>query len=116
MRAASRFRADNGEMLRAAAVAGLSYTVLPTFIAAPAIEAGTLAIVLRDFPLQAGGVSAVMPPGRSATARVRALVDFLAARFGPEPAWDPCWLAERNATTAAELDDPVSRALAAAAA
>jgi hypothetical protein len=34
-----------------------------------------------------------MPPGRAVTARVRALVDFLAARFGPDPAWDPCWLA-----------------------
>jgi hypothetical protein len=31
-------------------------------------------------------------PSRATTARVRALVDFLAVRFGPEPSWDPCWL------------------------
>jgi hypothetical protein len=37
-----------------------------------------------------------MPPGRAATARVRALVDFLVTRFGPEPSWDPCWIAQRN--------------------
>jgi hypothetical protein len=38
-----------------------------------------------------------MPPGRAVTARVRALVDFLVARFGPEPSWDPCWLAQEGA-------------------
>lgn len=115
VRVASRLRADNGEMLRAAAVAGFGYTVLPTFIAAPAITAGTLAIVLPEFPLESGGVYAVMPPGQGATARVRALVDFLAARFGPEPAWDPCSLAERNSAAAA-LDSPVILAGEAAAA
>jgi DNA-binding transcriptional LysR family regulator len=112
VRVASRLRADNGKMLRAAAVAGLGYTVLPTFIAARAITAGTLAIVLLGFPLDSDGVYAVMPPWRGATAPVRALVDFLAARFGPESPWDPCWLAERNsaAAAAAALDSPVIRA------
>ncbi len=43
-----------------------------------------------------------MPPGRAVTARVRALVDFLVARFGPEPSWDPCWLAQEGMTTAGE--------------
>ena len=33
-----RLRADNGEMLRAAAEAGLGICILPSFIAAPAIE------------------------------------------------------------------------------
>jgi hypothetical protein len=37
-----------------------------------------------------------MPPGRAVTARVRALVEFLVARFGPEPSWDPCWLAQER--------------------
>jgi DNA-binding transcriptional LysR family regulator len=93
VRVQPRLRADNGEMLRAAASAGLGLCILPTFIASPAIEAGAVEVLLRDFPLPEGGLHAVMPPGRAATARVRALVDFLAARFGPDPAWDPCWLA-----------------------
>jgi DNA-binding transcriptional LysR family regulator len=93
VRVQPRLRADNGEMLRAAAVQGLGICILPTFIAAPALAAGTLEVLLRDFPLPEGGLHAVMPPGRAATARVRALVDFLVERFGPEPAWDPCWLA-----------------------
>ncbi|MFL6862937.1 MAG: LysR family transcriptional regulator [Allosphingosinicella sp.] len=87
----ARLRADNGEMLRAAAVAGLGICILPSFIAAPAFESGALEPLLRDFPLDEGALHAVMP-GRATTARVRALVDFLAARFGPEPSWDPCWL------------------------
>jgi DNA-binding transcriptional LysR family regulator len=88
-----RLRANNGEMLRAAAAAGLGLCILPSFIAAPAIERGELEVVLRDHPLPIGGLHAVMPPGRAVTARVRALVEFLAARFGPEPSWDPCWMA-----------------------
>jgi DNA-binding transcriptional LysR family regulator len=91
VRVTGRLRADNGEMLRAAACAGLGVVILPTFIASPAIESGALEIILADYPLEEAGLHAVMPPGRGATARVRALVAFLAERFGPEPAWDPCW-------------------------
>ena len=80
-------------MLRAAAEAGLGLCALPSFIASPAIADGSLEVLLRDFPLEEGALHAVMPPGRATTARVRALVDFLVKRFGPEPVWDPCWLA-----------------------
>lgn len=91
VRGRPRLRADNGEMLRAAATAGLGLVILPSFIAAPAIEDGSLEVVLADFPLEEGSLYAVMPPGRAATARVRALVEHLTVRFGPEPSWDPCW-------------------------
>jgi DNA-binding transcriptional LysR family regulator len=96
VRVRPRLRADNGEMLRAAALAGLGICILPSFIAAPAIEGGTLQVLLLDFPLEEAGLHAVMPPGRATTARVRALVEYLAARFGPEPSWDPCWLAGQH--------------------
>jgi DNA-binding transcriptional LysR family regulator len=89
-------RSNNGDMLLAAAAAGLGLVMLPSFIAGPAIEAGTVEPVLLDYPLEEGALHAVMPPGRATTARVRALVDFLVARFGPEPSWDPCW--EAHAT------------------
>ncbi len=91
-----RMRADNGEMLRQAAVAGLGVVVLPNFIASPAIRTGELEVLLRDHLLPETALHAVMPPGRAGTARVQALVDFLAERFGPEPDWDPCWGAERE--------------------
>ncbi len=97
VRIAPRLRANNGEMLRAAAEAGLGICLLPSFIAAPAIEAGSVEVILRDFAVEEGALHAVMPPGRAVTARVRALVDFLVERFGPEPQWDPCWLAAERA-------------------
>ncbi|HEX8257852.1 MAG TPA: LysR family transcriptional regulator [Allosphingosinicella sp.] len=90
----ARFRADNGEMLREAACAGLGIVVLPSFIASGSIREGKLEVLLRDYPFEEIGLHLVMPPGRASTARVRALIDFLAARFGPEPSWDPCWMAD----------------------
>jgi DNA-binding transcriptional LysR family regulator len=93
----TRFRADNGELLREAACAGLGVVLLPTFIASAAIASGKLEPLLGDYPLDDAGLHVVMPPGRATTARVRALVDFLAARFGPEPEWDPCWPAPGRA-------------------
>ncbi|HYI47510.1 MAG TPA: LysR family transcriptional regulator [Allosphingosinicella sp.] len=97
IRVAPVLRTNNGDMLLAAAEAGLGLAMLPSFIAAPAIGRGTIDVLLRDFPLEEGALHAVMPPGRAVTARVRALVDFLVERFGPEPGWDPCWLAQENA-------------------
>ena len=94
VRGTSRFRSDNGDLLREAAVAGLGIVVMPSFIVSDSIRTGQLDVILRDFPLEEIGLFAVMPPGRSTTARVRALVDFLAERFGPEPDWDPCWMAQ----------------------
>lgn len=88
-----KMRSNNGEMLLAAAAAGLGICALPSFIAARALESGAIEPLLRDFPMEEGALHAVMPPGRATTARVRALVDFLVARFGPEPSWDPCWMA-----------------------
>jgi DNA-binding transcriptional LysR family regulator len=97
IRVQPRMRTNNGEMLRAAALAGLGICMLPSFIAAPALGDGGVEVLLRDFPVEEGALHAVMPPGRAVTARVRALVEFLVDRFGPEPAWDPCWLAEEAA-------------------
>jgi len=96
IRVQARMRTNNGEMLRAAAEAGLGICMLPSFIAAPALGDGSVELLLRDFPVEEGALHAVMPPARATTARVRALVDFLVERFGPEPSWDPCWLATKR--------------------
>lgn len=86
-----RMRADNGEVLLTAATGGLGVVILPDFIAGPAIASGALQPLLRDHPLAEVGLHAVTPPGRAGTARLRALIDFLASRFGPELQRDPCW-------------------------
>ncbi|HTU12523.1 MAG TPA: LysR family transcriptional regulator [Allosphingosinicella sp.] len=89
-------RSNNGDMLLAAVEKGLGLALLPSFIAGPALERRTVEPILLDFPAEEGALHAVMPPGRAVTARLRALVDFLVARFGPEPSWDPCWLAQEQ--------------------
>jgi DNA-binding transcriptional LysR family regulator len=84
------FRSDNGEVLRDAAVAGLGITALPSFILSPALESGALEPILTDFALPERGLYVLRHAGPPPL-RLRLLIDFLAARFGPEPYWDPCW-------------------------
>jgi DNA-binding transcriptional LysR family regulator len=100
VRVPSRMRADNGEALCEAAVAGLGIAALPTFLLSAAIERGALVPLLADHAMPEGGLHVVRPPGEP-PAKVRALTDFLAARFGPEPYWDPCWRALHPASKSA---------------
>jgi DNA-binding transcriptional LysR family regulator len=83
-----RLRANNGEMLRDACVAGLGIAALPTFIIGPAVSRGELVVLMRDRPLEELGLYAVYPPNRHLAHKVRLLVDAMARRFGPEPYWD----------------------------
>ncbi|WP_262268094.1 LysR family transcriptional regulator [Microvirga yunnanensis] len=81
-------RANNGDALLAAAVAGQGLIYQPTFIVGDSLRAGDLVPVLRDYPTYEPAIHAVLPSGRQAPAKVRAFVAFLAERFGPEPEWD----------------------------
>jgi DNA-binding transcriptional LysR family regulator len=83
-----RFHADNGDVLRVMALAGLGVVTLPSFFLGDDIRAGRLVQVLEDaVPLDAA-LHAVYPHGRHLSPKVRAFVDFLAQMFGPEPYWD----------------------------
>lgn len=95
-RVTSRVRVNNGDAIREMARTGLGIALLPTFIASKALADRSLEVILRDWTLGEYGLYAVMPPGRAGIARVRALVDHLAASFGPEPKWDPCWAAAKE--------------------
>ena len=86
--AKSRLQANNGDALIAAATQGLGITRAPTFIAEQALRSGALEIILADFATPELGIYAVFPGNRYVPHRVRALVDFLAARIGPRPPWD----------------------------
>jgi DNA-binding transcriptional LysR family regulator len=66
---------------RAAAISGLGFAILPDFVAAQAIADGTLVSVLDDRIPRDGGIFVVYPHRRYLPAKVRALVDFLAAWF-----------------------------------
>lgn len=80
--------ANNGNALQEAAIQGMGIVFQPTFIAAEAIRQGKLVPILRKFPIPALYMFAVFPGTRFVPQRVRAFVDFLAARLGPEPYWD----------------------------
>ncbi len=82
-------RANNGDALRAAAVAGQGLIYQPSFIVADDLRAGTLVAVEMEEPTVAlGGIYAVFLPGPPPAAKVRALIDFLTAQFAPQPPWD----------------------------
>ncbi|QDZ02744.1 LysR family transcriptional regulator [Nitratireductor mangrovi] len=91
------FQGDNGELItvpvsgpievnspltaRAAALAGLGYTILPDFIAEPDIEAGRLKTLLDDRVPTGAGIFAVYPHRRYLPAKIRVFVDFLVTWF-----------------------------------
>ena len=79
---------NNGDAIRAAALGGIGLAYLPTFIAGADVQADTLATVLEAFVPQDMTLNAVYPHARHLSPKVRAFVDFLAARFGPRPYWD----------------------------
>lgn len=83
-----RLSANNGDALRVAAVAGLGLANLPTFIVGGDLHAGVLATALDGFIPQDLTLNALYPQSRHLSPKVRALVDFLADRFGPRPYWD----------------------------
>jgi DNA-binding transcriptional LysR family regulator len=82
-------RANNGDALLAAAIAGQGIAQQPTFIVADALRSGELVRLTLDHPpTEQLAVHAVYLPDRHPPAKVRAFIDFLAEQFAPEPPWD----------------------------
>ncbi len=76
-----RMRANNGEMLRDAAVAGMGVTYLPTFIVGKALAEGRLVPVLAEWAPPALQLSAVYPQHRQVARPVQGFVEFLRERL-----------------------------------
>ena len=82
-------RANNGDALLAAAVAGQGIIYQPAFIVADDLHHGTLVPIVLDLPtVEIGGVYAVYLPERNPAAKVRAFIDFVIEQFAPVPPWD----------------------------
>jgi len=79
---------NNGEVLRAAALAGNGIANLPTFLVGADIAAGRLVPVLPGNPPTSLGIFALYAPNRYLAAKTRLFIDFLAMRFSDPPAWD----------------------------
>jgi DNA-binding transcriptional LysR family regulator len=64
------------------------------------LRLGTLVQLLPQFqPMPEGVIYLVYLPNRTQPSRVRVLIDFLIARFGPVPPWEEGW--QRPAAQAA---------------
>lgn len=79
---------NNAQVLLDAAVRGLGIILAPTFIAGPDLQAGRLVTVLHDYWPPAVILSAIYPPTRHLSAKIRLFTDFLVERFGGRPYWD----------------------------
>lgn len=68
-----------------AALAGLGFAVLPTYLADPHIAAGRLVRVLEDRMTEGPSLTAVYPHRRHLAGKVRALIDHLVGWFETNP-------------------------------
>ena len=88
VRVTGSLTANNGDILKAAMLQGLGLGLVPTFSIADELKSGELVVVLPDYIDTETSVYAVYPHSRHLSAKVRAFVDYLRDRFGPEPYWD----------------------------
>ena len=84
----SKFRCNNGDTLREAAIAGGGLVYLPTFIVHEAVKDGRLEICLSGFEKDPIALYAVYPTTRHLSPKIRVFIDFLVEKFGEDPFWD----------------------------
>ena len=81
VRVSGPLHSNNGDLLAAAAVAGVGIAYEPEFILAADLKAGRLVPILTSYGAPLGPIYAVYPSRRYLSAKVRAFVEFLAERF-----------------------------------
>lgn len=85
--------ADNGDILVAAAMAGMGILRSPSFMVGDAIAQGRLIPLLNGYHMPQLTLSALYPSRQYLPAKVRYLIDFLLEEWGGEvPPWEACWL------------------------
>ena len=89
VRASGPFVADDSETLVSAACSGLGIVLGPEWLVGPALGTGALFKVLPDYAAEPATTPlyAVTPPGPHLAPKIRAFVDFLAARFARNYDW-----------------------------
>lgn len=79
---------NNGDTLRAAALAGTGIIWSPTFLIGDDLRTGKLARLLPGYRMPDIDILAVYPSRRHLSAKVRVMIDFLAEAFKGTAAWD----------------------------
>src|SRR5207249_6700334 len=77
-----RFKADNGEALLSAALAGLGVAALPDFLIEPHVASGAFPVLFSEYPPPEAGMYVVRPPGDFPPRKVRVLIDILLEYYG----------------------------------
>src|SRR5437773_5908818 len=89
---AGMFETDEMDVVRSAVAAGLGIGILPVYMVGDALQQGQLVPLLRQFQVvPESAIYLVYLPNRTLSSRVRALIAFLAERFGPTPSWAVGW-------------------------
>jgi DNA-binding transcriptional LysR family regulator len=83
-----RMLANNGGVLRDAAIAGEGVVVQPSFLVHQAVARGQLVPILCDFLWPEIAIYTVYPQTRHLSSRARAFIDFVSDRIGPKPYWE----------------------------
>ena len=87
-RATGNLRVNDDDALSEAVLRGLGLALLPTFIIGQDLQSGRLRSALSQYIPVERHIYAVYLANRHVPAKVRAFIDFLLERFGPEPYWD----------------------------
>lgn len=83
------FRANNGDMLRLAALAGRGIVMQPTFLVGDDLRTGSLVPVLADYTPAQPTAYAVYLGGARRLARVKAFVEYISGAVAAmQPVWD----------------------------
>jgi DNA-binding transcriptional LysR family regulator len=83
----SRFSANDSQILQSAACRGLGITMIASYIARPAIEAGRLKTLLVDYPVPEFWLKALIPTNKIRRAAVQKLLSWIKQRMEPLPPW-----------------------------
>jgi DNA-binding transcriptional LysR family regulator len=80
-----RFRADNSEAVREAVIGSAGIAVIPVWLFGDEIKSGRVRIVLQAFEPTPLPIHAVYSSRRHQSAKVRAMIEFLATAFDESP-------------------------------
>lgn len=81
VRVAGPLQSNAGDLIVAAAIAGMGVIFEPDFVVKPALDAGLLTRVLPEFDHVPGDIWAVYPSRRQLSAKVRLFIDHIAQQF-----------------------------------
>jgi DNA-binding transcriptional LysR family regulator len=88
VRVGGSLEVTNSLALRAALLGGAGVTRTPTFVVGADLAAGALVPLLTEYRTLEVSIYAVYPQRRHLSPKVRAFVDFIAARIADPPYWD----------------------------